>query len=105
MKCVLCVEYTPPRDEARGKQLVEFTEKVVGKFEEWTKKGLLSPDVTMWADNTGRILYWFPFESMEKFAKYYGSEDVQKLMAVASGLLDDISIRLLRPGIDVKDLK
>jgi hypothetical protein len=42
---------------------------------------------------------------MEKFAKFYGNEDVQKMMAIASGLLDDISIRLLRPGIDVSDLK
>jgi hypothetical protein len=105
MKCVLCIEYSSPKDEARGKQLLDLQKKVVGKAEEWTKKGLISPDVGLWADNTGRIMYWFPFESMEKFARFYGHEEVQKMMAVASGLLDDISIRLLRPGIDVSDLK
>ena len=105
MKCVLCVEYNSPKDEARSKQLLDLQTKVAAKTEEWTKSGLLSPDVEMWADNTGRIMYWFPFENMEKFAKFYGNEEVQKLMAIASGLLEDISIRLLRPGIDVRDLK
>ncbi|MFX1319883.1 MAG: hypothetical protein ACFE9D_02005 [Promethearchaeota archaeon] len=105
MKCVLCVEYRTPKDEVRGKQLLDWQEKLGGKTEEWLKKGLISPDVTFWADNTGRIMYWIPFESMEKFAKFYGNADVQKMMAISSGLLDDISIRLLRPGIDVSDLK
>lgn len=105
VKCVLCVEYRSPKDEARGKQLLDLQKKITEKAEEWTKSGLIGPDVEMWADNTGRIMYWFPFESMEKFAEFYGHEEVQKMMATASGVLDDISIRLLRPGIDVRDLE
>lgn len=103
MKCVLCMEYRPPKDEARGKQLAELQKTVAEKAAQWTKSGLLSPDVAIWADNTGRIMYWFPFESMDKFAKFYAHEEVQKLMAKTSVLLDDISIRLLRPGLDVTD--
>lgn len=105
MKCVLCIEYRSPKDEARGKQLLDLQKKLEGKQKEWTKAGLISPDVALWADNTGRIMYWFPFESMEKFAKFYGNMEVQKLMAISSGVLDDISIRLLRPGIAFRDLE
>ncbi len=103
MKWVLLVEYRAPKDEARWKQLLELQKILEKKEKEWTKAGIIDTGVEIWADNTGRILYWFPFESMEKFGNFYDHEEVQKLMAKASGLLDDISIRLLRPGLDVSD--
>ena len=105
VKWVLCVEYRNPKDEARGKRLLDLQKKLEGKAEKWVKSGLLSPDVEIFTDNTGLFVYWFPFESMEKFGKFYDNEEVQKVFAIASGLLDDIRIRLLRPGIDVSDFK
>lgn len=105
MKCVLCIEYRNPKDEGRGKKLLDLQKKLEGKAEKWVKSGLLGPDAEIFADNTGEFMYWIPFESMEKFAKFYGTKEVQQLFAISSGLLDDIRIRLLRPGIDVSDLK
>jgi len=99
MECVLCIEFRGPTDEYRSKQFTEMQKGLEKQFEPLIKAGL-----TMWADNTGTILYWFPFESMEKFAEFYGDMEMQKMMARASGLLDDIKIRLLRPGITISEL-
>ena len=99
MECVLCIEFRNPTDEYRSKQLTEMQKGLEKEFKPLIKAGL-----TMWSDNTGTILYWFPFESMEKFAEFYGDKEVQKMMARASGLLDDIKIRLLRPGITISEL-
>ncbi len=99
MKCVLLIEFSHPKDQARIDRL-SGQEKLVEKLaERMTKSGLLSPDFSIWADNSGRVFYWFPFESMEQFAKFYSDKELQKMFAKSSGLLDNIRICLLRPAI------
>ena len=103
MKCVLLIEFSNPKDEARWKKLVAQSKDVEKLMSRMVKDGLVGSEIGTWADNTGRQIYWMPFESMEKFTKFYADEEFQKVMAKSTSLIDDIQIRLLRPSISVDD--
>jgi hypothetical protein len=103
VKCVLMLEYSNPKDEARWKQLLAQSKDVEKLMARMVKDGVISSEMGQWADNTGRQIFWMPFENMEKFAKFYADEEFQKGMAKATSLIDDIQIRLLRPSISVDD--
>jgi hypothetical protein len=97
------IEFSNPKDEARWKKLVAQSKDVEKLMARMVKDGLVGSEIGTWADNTGRQIYWMPFESMDKFAKFYADEEFQKTMAKSTILIDDIQIRLLRPSIAVDD--
>ena len=103
VKCVFLLEFSNPKDEGRWKKLVAQSKNVEKLMARMVKDGLVGSEIGTWADNTGRQIYWMPFESMEKFAKFYADEEFQKTMAISTSLIDDIQIRLLRPSISVDD--
>jgi hypothetical protein len=103
VKCVFMLEFSNPKDEARWKQLMAQSKDDEKLMARMVKDGLVGSEIGQWADNTGRQILWMPFESMEKFAKFYADEEVQKGMAKSTALIDDIQIRLLRPSLAVDD--
>ena len=59
-----------------------------------------------WSDNTGHMVGWAEFETMEDFSKMWEDERNQQMWAAWVYLVDSARIRLLRPSLDVpEDLK
>jgi len=56
-----------------------------------------------WGDNTGHIVGWAEFETMEAFAKFWDDERWQQIRARHAYLVDNKRIRLLRPSFTIPE--
>ena len=104
MPVALIVESDKPKDEERNKKRLKFTREVFGPY--WKKlveeKGI-KEESSNWSDNTGRHVSWVRFETMEDFAKMWNDERWQQMMARWVYFVDNVRIRLLRPGVTIPE--
>ena len=104
MKVVVLWEWDNPKDEARDKKRREFGTEVLTPY--WRKlveeKGIKSKG-DWWSDNTGHMVSWFEFETLEDFAKMWNDERFQQIWARLAFLVDNARIRLLRQAITIPE--
>lgn len=104
MTVVLMTEHDNPKDEERNNKKRKFGTEVMRPY--WEKlveeKGIKSEGGN-WSDNTGHIIGWYKFETMEDFSKMWDDERWQQMMARWTHFVDNASTRLLRPGLTVPE--
>jgi hypothetical protein len=107
MSIVLLSEADYPKDEERDKKRVKFSRDVLFPYyEKMVKEKGIKVKFSLWVDNTGHLVSWSEFETMEDFAKMWNDERWQHIMARRARLVDNVSFRLLRPGFYIpEDLK
>jgi len=93
------VESDNPKDEARNKKRLKLSREVGMPYIEKKQKEGIKLKVSGWADNTGHMIGWWEFETMDDFAKIWNDEEFQQIMARRTYLVDNASFRLLRPSI------
>jgi len=100
MPVVLLLEFDNPKDEARNAKRRKFEDEATRPYREKLveEKGIKAK-FSGWADCTGHIVVWWEFETMEDFAKMWNDEKWQQIWARWTYLVDNASIRLLRPSI------
>jgi len=105
LKVVLLLEQDDPKDEARNKKRLKYSREVEWPYHEKKREEGVKWEITGWSDNTGHIVGWWEFETMEDFAKIWTDEEFQQIMARHAYLADNISFRLLRPTITLPEEK
>ena len=79
MPVVQLMEWVNPKDEERRKKRYKFQDEVMMPY--W-KKMVEEKDIKVkgsdWSDNTGHIVFWSKFETMEDFAKMWDDERWQQ---------------------------
>lgn len=99
MPVVHLFEYDNPKDEERNNKKRKFASEVmVPYWEKLVKDKNIKVESSGWSDNTGHQVHWSKFETMEDFAKTRDDERWQQMMARWAYLVDNVKIRLLRPG-------
>ena len=107
MPVVLMGEWDNPKDEERNEKRLKFGREVATPY--WEKlveeKGIKVKG-GVWSDNTGHMIGWREFETMEDFSKMWEDERYQQMWAAWVYLVDNAKIRLLRPTLTIpEDLK
>ena len=107
MPLVLLLEWDNPKDEERNEKRLKFANEV---WTPYSQKLMKEKDVkvesSVWSDNTGHMVQWIKFETMEDFAKMWNDERQQQMIARWAYLVDNVRIRLLRPLLTIpEDLK
>ena len=104
MTVVLLMEWDNPKCEERNRERLKFQSEVWSPY--WKKlieeKGIKVKS-SVWSDNTGHIVVWREFDSLEDFAKIYEDERAQQIMSRWTHFADNIRWRLLRPSITVPE--
>ena len=104
MPVVQLMKWVNTKDEERRKKRYKFQDEVMRPY--WDKmveeKGIKFVGGS-WSDNTGNIVHWSKFETIEDFSKMWDDERWQQLRARWAFFVDDLSIRLLRPGLTVPE--
>ena len=106
MSVVLMWEHDNAKDEERYRKYAEFVTwrkglakkyaKYVDLFYKMTQEGKLKYNA--WADNTGHVITWYEFDSIESFAKMWSLDEWHQYMLEANPLVDNVRMRLLRQG-------
>ena len=102
MKVVFLVEWDNAKDESRYKK---YAEQLKEPRPEWFKK-LVEEGIFKgrnWTDNTGHIIRWVEFENMEAFSKLWNNEEWQKMWLSFNPVVDNLSLRLLRPSVTIPE--
>ena len=105
MAVVFMMEWDNPKDEARYKKFSEFQSWRKGlteKYKEYVETmNKMNQEGTLkfngWTDNTGHIIGWWEFESIESFGKLWVVEEWHKWTIEFNHLVDNLHFRLLRP--------
>jgi len=101
MPVVLLLEWDNPKDEARNEKRRKFEEVITSYRKTLVEEKGIKLKFSGWADGTGHIVTWWEFETMEDFAKMWNDEKWQQMIARWTYLVDNASVRLLRPAITV----
>ena len=104
MPVVLLVEWDNPKCEERNKERLKFQREVWGPYGKklFEDKGIKEKR-SFWADNTGHIVVWREFDSMEDFTKMWEDERNQQMWSRWTHFADNIRYRLLRPSLTVPE--
>ena len=107
MPVVLLVECDNPKDEERNEKRLKYVREVWRPYwQKLVKEKDIKVESSDWSDNTGHMVVWHKFETMEDFAKMWNDERQQQLWARWTYLVDNARIRLLRPSLRIpEDLK
>lgn len=105
MTVVLLWEWDNPKDEARNKKRLKFDREEGAPFWEKKRKEGIKLKMTSWSDNTGHIVGWMEFETMDDFSKLWEDKEWQQQVTKWSYLVDNVSVRLLRPTITLPEEK
>jgi hypothetical protein len=96
------IEYKIPKDEDRLEKYWKMSADALATFPKFVKDGKIT-EFTYWSDNSGTMFTFFHFDSADQFAKFWGDMDLQRQMSELALLLDDAKVRLLRPGIMLRE--
>ena len=78
MPVVLLVEWDNPKDEERNEKRHKYVREVVTPYTQQLRKEKdIKLESSDWSDNTGHIVDWTEFETMEDFAKMWNDERYQ----------------------------
>ena len=107
MPVVLLIEWDNPKDEERNEKRLKYGREVLTPYWEKMKKEKdIKVESSDWSDNTGHMISWSKFETMEDFAKMWNDERWQQMWARWAYLSDNVKNRLLRPSVTIpEDLK
>ena len=89
-------EYEIPKEDERNKKRIKLIEEAQPYIEKKSKEGVKWKILGL-TDNTRRRLELHTFETMEDFEKIWSDEDFQKMSTQHSRLVDNASVRILRP--------
>ena len=104
MTVVLMIEFDYPKDPERDSKRLKYGSEVIEPYwDKLVKEKGIKVESTGWSDNTGHIISWSKFETMEDFAKLWEDEGWQQRVAAFTHLLDNKRIRLLRPSLTVPE--
>ena len=98
MNLMLMVEWDIPKELDRTKKYFESVAKLTGMWEKLIKDGAVK-SAKAWADNTGHIVGMIEFESGAELGKVYDNVDYHRWWIESAGLMDHLSMRILRPTI------
>ncbi len=113
MAVVFMIEWDVPKERDRYERYVEYhTGKVrsarVQKYSNYVKwlrekveEGVLKRGD--WGDNTGQIINWNEFESIELFSEMWANEEWQNHMMELIPLVDNIRYRLFKPSLGIQE--
>ena len=97
MTVLLLAEWDNPKDETRLKKVNEWESTFMQrKIEEGIVK-----KVSQWTDGSGHIYWIAEFDDIDAYAKVWGEEEFHVKMIRWNRLVDNMSIRLLRPTMSV----
>ena len=99
------MEWDTPKDDKRNKKRLKYDEEVGTPYYEKKREEGIKLEITIWSDNTGHMVAWYEFETEKDFAKIWGDEEFQHIMARRAFLVDNASFRLLRPRIRLPEYK
>ena len=98
MTVVLMREWDNPKDPERNRKRLKFGSEVMTPYwEKMVKEKDIKHKGSGWSDNTGHMIGWGEFETMEDFSKMWEDEGIQQIWAAWAYLVDNARIRLLRP--------
>jgi len=103
MKVVLLVEWDNPKDEARDKKGIKFNEEFITPYWESVEEKGIKITASVWSDNTGHMVGWYELEDLEEFTKWWNDERMQQMWSRWTYLVDNVRIRLLRPGLTIPE--
>ena len=104
MTVVLMREWDNPKDPERNRKRLKFSNEVSTPYwEKLFKEKGIKVKYGGWSDNTGHFISWVEFETMEDFAKMWEDERGQQISSRWSHFVDNMRIRLLRPGLTVPE--
>jgi len=104
MPVVGIVEWDNPKDEERNKKRLKFGREVMMPYwEKLVKEKGIKAEGGAWSDNTGHMISWWEFETMEDFSKMWEDKRWQQMRGQWTYYADNVSIRLLRPSIDIPE--
>jgi len=92
-------EWDNPKDNERNRKRLEKSKEINEYFYKIAKEREIKAKSSVWADGTGHVLMWGEYESLEEVAKWWEDEQLQRLFAEMSLLVDNMNIRWLRPMI------
>ena len=96
MAVVLFSEWDNAKDEPRYTKYLEYSR---GKGMEWwrskVKEGVVK-NITSWADNTGHIILWAEFDSIDSVGKLWKDEGFHNTNREFAPLVDNMKTRLMR---------
>lgn len=99
MAVVLMMEWDNPKEATRLKEYREAT-RDVSLWDQRAKNGIVK-SFASWTDGSGHMIFWVEFENVEGSAKLWGDKEYQMFTTRLHPLVDNLHIRLLRPGIVV----
>jgi len=107
MPVVFMREWDNPKDEERNEKRRKYGREVWNPY--WKKlveeKGIKAKG-SIWVDNTGHVVVWGEYETMEDFSKMWEDERLQQMWSQQAYFADNVRHRLLRPSITIpEDLK
>ena len=101
MSVVLLVEWDNPKDTARNKKRLDLEEDhMKPHLEKLINEKGIRVKVSSWTDNTGHIIHWYKYETMDEFAIMWLDERWQRILVDHSYYVDNTRIRLLGPQIN-----
>ena len=104
MPVVMLSEYDNPQDEERNKRKRKFSSEVMRPhWEKLLKEKGIKVESSGWSDNTGHMVFWNVFETMEDFAKIWEDEKWQQIRTRWPRFVDNLSYRLMRPALNVPE--
>jgi hypothetical protein len=104
MPVVELMEYENPKDEEKNAKRRKFQSKVMRPYwEKLVKAKDIKVESSGWADNTGNMVHWTKFETLEDAAKAWNDPQWQQLRARWAYFANNITIRLLRPSFTIPE--
>ena len=113
MKIVYMMEWDVPKDRDRYKRYAEYHSKetrsarskkfsnLVKWIREKKAEGVLKS--VDWADDTGHVINWKEFESIELFSEMWANEEWQQHMMEVYPLVDNLRFRMLRESLGIPE--
>lgn len=107
MPVVYLLEWDNPKDEERNEKRLKYEKEILTPYSrKLIKEKNIKVESSDWSDNTGHVVGWLKFETMEDFAKMWNDERQQQMIARWAYLVDNVRTRLLRPLLTIpEDLK
>ena len=104
MPVLLMREWDWSKDEEKREKRLKFQTEVMGPyFEKLVKEKGIKVETSNWSDNTGHKVILRKYETMEDFSKAWDDERWQQIWARYVYFIDNVRIRLLRPGFTVPE--
>jgi len=100
MIITLLIEYDNPKNETRWNKIVEIAPQTTAFWGKHLESGDVK-SVSNWADNTNHLVIWVEFEDTNGLAKYYEDEEFHKISSEWVKVVDNASVRILRPAMQV----